>query len=248
MSVLVIKNLSYSYKQKYILKDLNLIIRKGEIYGILGKPKSGKTTIVNIILGITSISQGHVFIFDRDYSTCRGDILSVTGNVLNIPYFLKFLTVWENFKYLDSKYHYGEERILCILKQIGLLSVKRKKVRALKLEQQKKLSIGLALFHDPDLLIFDDLFRDLDEDSIKKICKLLEKIKATGKSILITSRYLSEMTSICTRIGLLSDGYIAIEGTAIEVEHIILTERKDRRVYSIETDAYSIRYFERVRC
>lgn len=224
MAVLEIKKLDYCYKEEFILSDFNLSINKGEIYGLIGSPRSGKTTVVNLILGLLGVPDDAVFLFGEDYARQRKEIAEVTGNVVDIPCYQNFLTVWENFKFFDVKYHYGEERIIEVLKLIGLVSVRNKKVRALRSEQQKRLSIGLAIFHNPDFLILDDLFRDLKKQSKTQLYKLLLKLQKIGKTILITNRELPEIENICSTIGVLDAGNLVLEGSAKDVKKYLQRE------------------------
>ncbi len=218
MAILDIKKLDYCYKEDFILKDFDLSIERGEIYGLVGAPRSGKTTIVSLILGLLGAPENAIFISGEDYAKRRRDIPKITGCVVDIPYFHNFLTVWENFKFFDSKYHFGEDRIIEVLKLIGLASVRNKKVRTLRLEQQKRLSIGLALYHNPDFLVFDDLFRDMKKQTKTQLYKVLLKLKKIGKTILLTNRGLADIENVCSMIGFLESGTLVLEGSSKEIK------------------------------
>ncbi|SHF59058.1 ATP-binding cassette domain-containing protein [Dysgonomonas macrotermitis] len=224
MIILAIKNLDYYYKEEYVLRNFNFSVKRGEIYGLVGKARSGKTTIINLVLGLLGAPSDTIFISGVDYANRRKDIAYVTGNVVDIPYYQNFLTVWENFKFLDVKFRFGEERIIEVLKTIGLASVRNKKVRILRSEQQKRLSIGLALFHNPEFLVFDDLFRDLKNQPKTQLYKLLIKIQKSGKTILLTNRNLKDIENICSTVGLLDSGNVLIEGTPKRVKDYIKNE------------------------
>lgn len=240
MAVLEIKKLDYCYKEELILRDFSLSVERGEIYGLVGNPRSGKTTIINLILGLLGAPQNAVFLFGNDYSKRRREIPAITGSVVDIPYYHNFLTVWENFKFFDVKYHFGEERIIEVLKLIGLASVRNKKVRALRSEQQKRLSIGLAMFHNPDFLVLDDLFRGLRKQSKTQLYKLLLKLQKIGKTILITNRGLTEIESICStdwniRIGQSCHRRICKRGKEIYAETISGKKQRTDKPRSYES-------------
>lgn len=224
MTVLDIKNLDYCYKEDLILSNFNLSIEKGEIYGLIGNPRSGKTTIIGLVLGLLGTPEDTIYLYGEDYAKRRKEIPVITGSVVDIPCFHNFLTVWENFKFFEVKYHLGEERIIEVLRLIGLASVRNKKVRALRLEQQKRLSIGLALYHDPDFLVLDDLFRDLGKQSKTQLYKLLLKLRKIGKTILLTNRGLTDVEGICSTIGFLEEGNLILEGQVKDVKKYLQKE------------------------
>jgi ABC-type multidrug transport system ATPase subunit len=215
MYALQVKNLNFRYKQELILDNVNFSVPKASIYGLVGKPKSGKSTILKLILGLLRIPPATIFINGQDYSSQRDQIQMLTGNIVDLPYYQGFLTVWENLKYWDIQFQFGESRISEVLKLIGLTGNKSKKVKSLTLLQQRKLSIGISLYHDPDILIFDDLYKDLDEKSKKDLSKLLVKIQKTGKTIIYSTREIKDATTICTEIGLINNGCLLHNGTEL---------------------------------
>lgn len=230
MYALEVKNLNFRYKQQLVLDNMEFKIAKGEIYGLFGKPKSGKTTVLKLILGLLRISSASIVIDGVDFSKEREQIQNVTGYIIDLPYYQGFLTVWENMKYWDVQFKYGDERISEILKLIGLTSSKNKKVKSLTSLQQKKLSIGIALFHDPALLIFDDLFRGLDTKAQKDLCRLLVKIKNANKTILFTNREVIEVAFVCDRVGLMSSGRLEFEGDLLGCKKYFMENTNTRAV------------------
>lgn len=108
-------------------------------------------------------------------------------------------------------YSYGDIRIMEILRFIGLSENVNTKVRKLTIVQRRCLSIGMALYNNPYLLIFDDLLRDVDEEGRKIISTLLLKMKGLGKTVLLSSRSYMELSPVCTHVGLLESGFIVKE-------------------------------------
>lgn len=216
MNVLEIKRMDFCYKQRFVLKNFELSIKEGSVYGLIGKPKSGKTTVLKLILGLLKTTSSTISLKGQNFYGCRDKIQKVVGNIIDLPYYQNFLTVRENFKYIDMLFSYGDLRITEVLRFIGLYKYTNTKVRKLTVAQQKCLSIGIALFHDPDFLVFDDLLRGLDEDSRNNVCELLLKIKGLGKTVLLSSRYYTELSSVCSHIGLLESGCIVKEGVLLD--------------------------------
>lgn len=216
MNILEIKRMDFCYKQRFVLDNFELSIKEGSVYGLVGKPKSGKTTVLKLILGLLKSTSATIYLKGQNYYGCRDKIQQIVGNIIDLPYYQNFLTVRENFKYIDMPFCYGDLRITEILRFIGLSKYSNTKVRKLTAAQQKYLSIGIALYHDPDILVFDDLLRGLDEDAKSNVCNLLLKIKNLGKTILLSSRHYIDLSSVCTHIGLLECGHITTESFSDE--------------------------------
>lgn len=212
MNILEIKRMDFCYKQRFILDNFELSVKEGSVYGLIGKPKSGKTTVLKLILGLLKTASPTIYLKGQNYYGCRDKIQEIVGNIIDLPYYQNFLTVRENFKYIDMPFCYGDLRIAEILRFIGLSKYSNTKVRKLTIAQQRCLSIGIALYHNPDLLVFDDLLRGLDEESRTKVCNLLLKTKRLGKTILLSSRHYIDLSSVCTHIGILESGHIKKEG------------------------------------
>lgn len=231
MNILKIERMDFCYKQQFVLKDFELSITEGSIYGLVGKPKSGKTTVLKLILGLLKTTSSTIYLKGQSFYDRRDKLQEIVGAIIDLPYYQNFLTVKENFKYIDMLFGYGDLRITEILRFTGLAKHTNIKVRKLTITQQKSLSIGIALYHNPDLLIFDDLLRGLDNSSRENICKLLLKIKKEGKTILMSNRNISDIENICTHIGILEEGRIRFEGNLSEVkklveEHLDYNEQK----------------------
>lgn len=218
MNILKIERMDFCYKQQFVLKDFVLSIAEGSIYSLVGKPKSGKTTALKLILGLLKTTASTVYIKGQDFYNRRESLQGVVGAIIDLPYYQNYLTVKQNFIYIDMFFGYGDLRIAEILRFIGLAKHTNTKVKKLTITQQKFLSIGIALYHNPDLLVFDDLLRDLDEDSKGGICKLLLKIKKKGGTILMTSRSVDDIKSFSTHIGILENGKIYKEVRSQELK------------------------------
>lgn len=218
MNILKIERMDFCYKQQFVLRNFELSITEGSIYGLIGKPKSGKTTVLKLILGLLKATSSTIYLKGHDYYDQRDKVQEMVGTIIDLPHYQNYLTVKENFKYIDMLFRYGDMRITEVLRFIGLVKYSNTKVRKLNLVQQKLLSIGIALYHNPDLLIFDDLLRGLDDDSKEHLCKFLLKIKKKGKTILMSHRTITDLEKVCTHIGILEDGIIQDEGTPHEVK------------------------------
>ena len=219
MNILKIEGMDFCYKQQFVLKDFVLSVAEGSIYSLVGKPKSGKTTALKLILGLLKTTASTVYIKGQDFYNRRESLQTIVGAIIDLPYYQNYLTVKQNFLYIDMFFGYGDSRIAEVLRFIGLAKHNNTKVKKLTVTQQKLLSIGIALYHNPDLLVFDDLLRDLDEGSKDDICKLLLKIKKKGGTILMSSRNIDDIRNFSTHIGILQNGKIYKEGCSWEFKN-----------------------------
>lgn len=161
MNILKIERMDFCYKQQFVLKDFVLSIAEGSIYSLVGKPKSGKTTALKLILGLLKTTASTVYIKGQDFYNRRESLQGVVGAIIDLPYYQNYLTIKQNFIYIDMFFGYGDLRISEILRFIGLAKHTNTKVKKLTITQQKFLSIGIALYHNPDLLVFDEFIKRL---------------------------------------------------------------------------------------
>ena len=164
------ENLSFSFKDKSVLKNINLEVPKGSIYGYLGKNGAGKSTTIKILLGLLKLQSGAIYYDGQSFSE---KVMSKVGNLIESPSFYEHLTAYENLKYLDIMFHCGEKRINEVLELVDLSSARNKKAKKFSSGMKQLLGIALALFHDPDILILDEPLNGLDPEGVydmRKYC------------------------------------------------------------------------------
>lgn len=164
------ENLSFSFKDKSVLKNINLEVPKGSIYGYLGKNGAGKSTTIKILLGLLKLQSGAIYYDGQSFSE---KVMSKVGNLIESPSFYEHLTAYENLKYLDIMFHCGEKRINEVLELVDLSSARNKKAKKFSSGMKQRLGIALALFHDPDILILDEPLNGLDPEGVydmRKYC------------------------------------------------------------------------------
>lgn len=197
-----------------VLKSINLRVPTGSIYGFLGPNGAGKTTTLRLLLGLLKKQQGNIRILDMPLQQHRIEILKKTGSMIESPSLYSHLTAQENLQLLQKIYRCPEKRIREVLFIVGLGETGRKKAGQFSLGMKQRLSIAVALLHQPSLLILDEPTNGLDPNGIIEIRDLLKKLnEVEGISIIISSHLLSEIEKLVTHVGIISKGQMVFQGT-----------------------------------
>ena len=210
---IAINNLSKVYKNGFnALKSINLNIKKGEIFAMLGPNGAGKTTLISIICGIVKPSSGEVTVdgFDiiEDYRETRSRIGLVPQELM----LEQFETVFNNVTY--SRGLYGKkpnpEHIEKILKQLSLWDKKDQKLRQLSGGMKRRVLIAKALSHEPTVLFLDEPTAGVDVELRQDMWKIVEELRKTGVTIILTTHYIEEAEAIADRVGVINQGEIIV--------------------------------------
>ena len=208
-----ITNLSKTYDNGFkALKNINLDIKKGEIFAMLGPNGAGKTTLISIICGIVKPSSGNVAVenFDiiRDYRETRSRIGSVPQELT----LEQFETVFNNVSY--SRGLYGKkprpEYIEKILKQLSLWDKKDLNLRQLSGGMKRRVLIAKALSHEPQILFLDEPTAGVDVELRQEMWKVVKSLRETGVTVILTTHYIEEAEAIADRVGVINQGEIVI--------------------------------------
>ena len=210
-------NLCKKYKTTYAVKDLNLQVKKGEIYGFLGPNGSGKTTSIKMLLGLIKATAGSVTLFGKQLESDRNHILKKVGALVESPSYYGHLTGYENLKIIQRMLNVSEKRIEEVLNIVRLTKAKNKLVKQYSLGMKQRLGIAIALLGKPELLILDEPTNGLDPAGIHEIRDLIKSLPETdGITILISSHLLSEIDQMATQVGIISEGNLIFQDS-IEV-------------------------------
>lgn len=218
--IVVVENLRKEFKGHIAVEDVSMRIAKGEIVGLLGANGAGKTTALQILLGLISRSGGVVKMFGLDPETHRTDILgrcNFSSAYVALPYNLR---VWENLKIFAELYcvKNSKSKIQELMEMFGISHLKDRLTGALSSGESTRLNLCKALLNDPELLLLDEPTASLDPDIADKVRKLLKSVqKQKGITILSTSHNMRDMQELCDRILFLHKGKIIAEGTAEEI-------------------------------
>ena len=200
-------------KEETILKGISLQVPYGSIYGFLGPNGAGKTTTLRLILGLLKKQSGNIKIFDKPFHSNRIEILKNLGSLIESPSLYGHLTATENLKLLQTIYQCPKSRIQEVLEIVGLAQTGKKKAARFSLGMKQRLSIAIAILHNPSLLILDEPTNGLDPNGIIEVRELLKKLVAEHKmTIVISSHLLSEIEKMVTHIGIIHKGSLLFQG------------------------------------
>ena len=208
-----IKNLSKTYDNGFnALKTINLEIKKGEIFAMLGPNGAGKTTLISIICGIVKPSGGKVHVDGFDIIDDYRETRSRIGLVPQELTLESFETVFNNVSY--SRGLYGKkpnpEHIEKILKQLSLWEKKDQRLRQLSGGMKRRVLIAKALSHEPSILFLDEPTAGVDVELRQDMWKVVEELRKTGVTIILTTHYIEEAEAIADRVGVINQGEIIV--------------------------------------
>jgi ABC-2 type transport system ATP-binding protein len=218
--VIELKNLSKIFAGRMAVKDLNLSVSKGEIFGLLGHNGAGKSTTIGMMLGQVWPTTGSATICGHDVIAERNQALQRVGAIFETPVFYDYLSGWANLEIL-SQYTAPtpKPRIRQIVEWVGLTGREHDKVRKYSHGMRTRLALAQALLPDPQLLILDEPSDGLDPEGIHEMRQTILRLqKEMGLTILLSSHLLNEVEQLCTRIAVMNQGRKVFEGTLSEIK------------------------------
>jgi ABC-2 type transport system ATP-binding protein len=220
MSVLTVSGLSKTYATGFhALKNVDLEIRRGEIFALLGPNGAGKTTLINIICGIVTASTGTVTADGHDHAR---DFRAARARIGLVPQELTtdmFETVWNTLTF--SRGLFGKPRnpavIEKVLRDLSLWDKKDAKIMTLSGGMKRRVMIGKALSHEPTILFLDEPSAGVDVELRRDMWEMVRKLRASGVTIILTTHYIEEAEEMADRIGVISKGSLIVveEKTAL---------------------------------
>lgn len=218
-NILKINNLSKKYNHHKVLNNLNMTIKKGAIYGLVGRNGAGKTTLIRIITGLQSPTNGYYELFNISSKTKKiTEFRKDVGAIIERPSLIENMTAKENLiEQLKLVGIHQFNNVNNFLELVGLSNANKKQVKNFSLGMRQRLGIAVALCSNPKLIILDEPINGLDPEGIIDIRKLIQKLnKEQGITFLISSHYLDELSKIATDYGFINEGQIIKEISAKE--------------------------------
>lgn len=225
--VLETTGLTKTYSRKNVVNNLDMKIRKGDIYGFIGKNGAGKTTTIKMITGMISPSSGSIKLFGKEKLS---DSRKKIGCIIENPAFYPYMSAHDNIEAQRLLKGVKDKSVTNeLLEIVGLKDVGKKKLKNFSLGMKQRLAIALALVGDPEILLLDEPINGLDPSGIKEIRELVLKLsKEAGITILISSHILSELTKISSAYGVIKDGNLIAQFTKEELEQKVRPNLKIR--------------------
>lgn len=223
-------NIHKSFGGKEILKGVNLHVRKGEVYGLIGSNGTGKTTLLKICMALLRTDQGRVELHGYDILSNLDFLHESVG------YMPHNFGIYDNMKVLEYLKFYGALQGVSfpvnnywmeLLDLVNLTETAELNVNTLSRGMKQRIGIARCLVHNPMMLVLDEPYAGLDPAGKQEMVKVIENLKDIGKSILVTSNVLVEMKDVCTRIGIMKKGNIIVEGT---MDELVVKMTREKRI------------------
>ena len=218
--VIETKQLTKVYGEQDVVKAVNIHVKKGSIYGLLGRNGAGKTTIMKMILGLTPITSGKVDVFGQDIKGREKQVFPRIGAIIETPGFYPNLTGTENLEiFAKLRGTVGPNAVKKALEVVGLPYKDKKLFSKYSLGMKQRLGIANAILHDPELLILDEPTNGLDPIGIAEMRNFIKELSVErGKTILISSHILSEIALLADDIGIIDHGLLLEENSMKELK------------------------------
>jgi len=223
-------NLAFGFSnKKNILKNINLKVERGSIYGFLGPNGAGKTTTIRLLLGLLRDQNNSISLFDKNLLHNRIESLSKIGALIEQPSLYEHLTGYDNLEITRQLRKIHRERTDDVLQTVRLSEAAHKKVKAYSLGMKQRLGIALALLSEPELLILDEPVNGLDPSGMMEMRELLKMInKKYDTTIFLSSHLISELEKIVTHVGIINMGEMLFQGT---IDDLYNLQKKELKVH-----------------
>ena len=201
------------------LENLNLTVKRGEVFGLLGPNGAGKTTTIKLILGLIFPSAGSVSVLGADPSDV--DTKQKIGYMPEESYLHRFLNVEETLDFygrlFDLPKNIRKERAAALIERVGLKHAKRRPLREYSKGMVRRVGLAQCLMNDPDLVLLDEPTSGMDPIGSREMKDLILDLKRQGKSVLLSSHLLADVEDVCDRIAMLYRGRLQLEGRVAEL-------------------------------
>ena len=218
------------------VRDLNLHIEAGEVYGLLGPNGSGKSTTLKIILGLVSPTRGRTKIFGRDSSLVQSR--EAVGFLPENPYFYKFLTGEETLRFFGKLCRLNgsrlKDRVRELLELVGLTNARDQRLSTYSKGMLQRIGLAQALINEPKLVVLDEPTAGVDPAGSRDTRNIIVDLKQRGVTVLLSSHLLGQVQEICDRIGILARGALVREGG---LEELLAIENRSELILENASEA-----------
>ncbi|PWU68219.1 ABC transporter ATP-binding protein [Gracilibacillus dipsosauri] len=219
MSIIQIDNVSHQFGKEKVLKDVDLKIEKGKIYGLLGPSGAGKTTLINMIVGMLRPTKGTIIVDNTKVPSFK--VLHKIGFMAQSDALYQELTAWENMEFIGSIYQVKKKILQKKMKEaaraVNLENHLKKPISQFSGGMKRRLSLAISLLHEPRILLLDEPTVGIDPLLRKSIWDEFRKLQQNGVTIVVTTHVMDEADK-CDQLALLRDGRIVASGTPLELK------------------------------
>jgi ABC-2 type transport system ATP-binding protein len=195
--------------------DLDLRVRRGEVYGFLGPNGAGKTTTLRMLLGLVRPTSGHATVLGAPPGSPRG--LARVGALVEAPAFYPFLSGRDNLRVLARHAGVNEDRVEAVLAEVRLSERADDRSATYSLGMKQRLGVATALLKDPELLILDEPTNGLDPAGMAEMRQFMRSLGEGGRTLVLSSHLMGEIEQVSDRVGVIRDGSLVAEGTVEEL-------------------------------
>ena len=211
--VIEIKDLYKSYGKKDVLRGLNLNIKKGEVFGFIGKNGIGKSTTIDCVVGLKEADDGHILILGKDVKTQALEAKTLIGYVPSEPVTYEMMTGNEYLQFIASSYNMLQNSYVqnynFLMKKFGLNPIDmNRKIREYSHGMKQKICLMASLIHNPKVWILDEPTVGLDIMIYEVLLKMIKDFATFGKTVFITSHNIDLVSKVCDRVAIVNDGKV----------------------------------------
>jgi ABC-2 type transport system ATP-binding protein len=214
--VITTRRLTKRYpKDVLAVADLDLSVRRGEVYGFLGLNGAGKTTTLRMLLGLIRPTSGTAVVAEHRPGDPAG--LAQIGSLVEAPAFYPYLSGRENLRVIATYAGVPHSKVDPALEEVELLDRGKDKFGTYSMGMKQRLGVAAALLKEPELLILDEPTNGLDPQGVVEMRSLIRRLGTGSRTVLLSSHLLSEMEQVCDRVGIIRQGRLVREGTVDEL-------------------------------
>ncbi len=212
------RNIKKKMNKTIILNSINMTVYEGDIYGFLGPNGAGKSTTIKAMLDLMNIDDGEIRINNFDVKNERIKALQSVGAMVEAPSFYSYLSGYKNLVLYGELYNVKKDRVMEVLKMVGLEKDKDKKVSKYSVGMKQRLAIARAFLNRPKVVILDEPTNGLDPQGVVEIRNLIKSLKEKEKvTFILCSHILNEVQGLCNRIAIINHGEVIVEGELDEL-------------------------------
>lgn len=224
-----IENLSVSYGKTHAVRGLNFVIPRGEVFGFIGPNGAGKTSTIKVLATLQNPSAGRAFVAGHDVTRAPAIVRSKIGYMPDFFGVYDDLTASEYLHFFAAAYQVEPARRASVVRDVLALTDLSEKVDApvdgLSRGMKQRLGLARVLLHDPDLLLLDEPASGLDPRARIEMRELLKELQGMGKTIIVSSHILHELSQFCTSIGIIEAGQMVAHGSLKEIYRALSLRR-----------------------
>jgi ABC-2 type transport system ATP-binding protein len=216
-SAIEIDNLTKKFEDATAVDSLNLQVSRGELFGLLGPNGAGKTTTINVLCGLIKPTSGRVRVGGYDVQKETAKVKELIGVCIQETAVYSYLTGAENVDLFGNLHTMKKDLMKArrgmLLEKMGLIDDARRKAEKYSAGMKRRLSLSLALVHDPQIAFLDEPTVGMDPQSRRALWDFIKELKGQGKTIILTTHYMEEAEELCDRVGIIDHGKLIALGS-----------------------------------